>query len=576
MERGFGRRIVGSSARSRWSLAFALAAGLALAFSVPAQATTDVVDQSQTNTSGFENTTQMAQTFTAGMTGRLDRVSLSSDTGFASGSVQIQSVTGAFPAGTVLATTSFSASYLCCRGFHDIAFNPAVSITAGANYAIVVRISSGQLTWRNSGGVNAYANGQLYIGCRGCAWGTDTLHGGDFAFKTWAVGGSANQAPVVAADSSSVTVNEGTAPANTGTFSDPDGDTVALTASAGTVTKTGTSAGTWSWTGPASDEASSQTITVTADDGNGLTANTTFNSTVAGVAPTVAITLAGSGLTAASVNSSTPVSSPEGTTVTLNGSASSPSAEDNAAGFTYSWTVTKNGTSFGSGSAAAFSFKPDDEGTFVATLQVKDDGGMTATASVTVTGANVAPSAKITSITWTPQLVLTANQSVNFAGTFTDPGTLDTHTATWKFGDGATTTGYSAAHSYSVAGTYTIAFTVVDDDGGVGQATATVTVQTAAQALTSISGYVQNIKSLNAGQRNSLIAKLNAASASFARGNTTAANNQLNACLNEVQADLGTGRISTGDAATLRAAVHSVQAALGTYNRFLEWWPVGL
>lgn len=562
MERGFGRRIVGSSARSRWSLAFALAAGLALSLSVPAQAATDVVDQSQTNTFGFENTTQMAQTFTAGMTGRMDLVSLSSDAGFASGVVQIQSVTGAFPAGTVLGSTSFSASYLCCRGFHDFAFTPAISITAGAHYAIVVRISSGQLTWRNSGGVDAYANGQLYIGCRGCAWGTDTLHGGDFAFKTWAVGGSANQAPVVAADSSSVTVNEGTAPATTGTFSDPDGDTVALTASAGTVTQTGTSAGTWSWTGPASDETASQTITVTADDGNGLTANTTFSSTVAGVAPTVAIT-------------STPASSPEGTTVTLNGSASSPSAEDNAAGFTYSWTATKNGTSFGSGSAAAFSFTPDDEGTFVATLQVKDDGGMPGTASVTVTGANVAPSAKITSISWTPQLFLTVNQSVSVAGTFTDPGKLDTHTTTWKFGDGATSTGSSAVHSYSTAGTYTIAITVVDDDGGMGQATTTVTVQSAAQALTSTAGYVQNIKSLNAGQRNSLIAKLNAAGASTARGDTTAANNQLNAFLNELQADLSTGRISTGDAATLRAAVHSVQAALGTYNRFLEWWPLG-
>src|ERR1019366_986480 len=79
MERGFGRRIVGSSARSRWSLAFALAAGLSLSLSMPAPAATDVVDQSQTNTSGFENTTQMAQTFTAGMTGRMDLVSLSSD-----------------------------------------------------------------------------------------------------------------------------------------------------------------------------------------------------------------------------------------------------------------------------------------------------------------------------------------------------------------------------------------------------------------------------------------------------------------------------------------------------------------
>jgi hypothetical protein len=93
--------------------------------------------------------------------------------------------------------------------------------------------------------------------------------------------------------------------------------------------------------------------------------------------------------------------------------------------------------------------------------------------------------------------------------------------------------------------------------------------------LNTISAYVQGIKTLNAGQKNSLIAKLNAAGASAARGDTNAGNNQLNAFLNELQADLTTGKISTGDAATLRGEVHAVQAALGTYNRFLEWWPLG-
>jgi hypothetical protein len=72
-----------------------------------------------------------------------------------------------------------------------------------------------------------------------------------------------------------------------------------------------------------------------------------------------------------------------------------------------------------------------------------------------------------------------------------------------------------------------------------------------------------------------LIAKLNAASASATRGDTTAMNNQLNAFLNELQADVNAGRISGPDSTTLRNAVHAVQAALGTYNRFLDWWPLG-
>jgi hypothetical protein len=86
---------------------------------------------------------------------------------------------------------------------------------------------------------------------------------------------------------------------------------------------------------------------------------------------------------------------------------------------------------------------------------------------------------------------------------------------------------------------------------------------------------VQSLKSLNNGQRNSLTAKLDAAGASIARGDAGSATNQLNAFLNELQADLTTGRITSDDMTTLRSSIHDVQAALGTYNRFLQWWPLG-
>lgn len=578
MERGFRSRLSGRSLRNRWSLALALGTGLVLSFALPAQAVTDTLDQAQPLTMGLESVGEMAQTFTAGITGELDKVSLPTDTGFAAGTVQIQTVSGPFPAGTVLGTTTFSASYLCCHRYHDYTFTSTIGVTAGDHYAIVIKVLKGHLSWYTSDGVDAYAGGSLYLGCLNCPWGTDDTYGGDYAFQTWVIGGSApppNHAPTVAADSSTVNVDEGTAPANTGTFLDPDGDTVTLTASAGTVTPTGTSGGTWSWTQPASDEPSTQAVTIKADDGKGLSNTANFTTTTTGVAPTVSISRGSGGAAAAALSTAAPASIPEGTAVNLNGSALSKSAEDTAAGFTYSWNVTKDGAAFGAGSAAAFSFTPNDEGTYVATFAAKDDGGLSGATSMTFIGANVAPSAKITSITWTPQLVLTANQSVSFAGTFTDPGTLDTHTTVWNFGDRAGSTGLSAAHSYSAAGTYPVTFTVTDDDNGASQATATVTVQTPQQALSSIGGYIQSLKSLNAGQKNSLMAKLNAASDSMARGNTTAANNQLNALLNELQADLNSGRITSADMATVRNAVHAVQGALGTYNRFLEWWPLG-
>jgi hypothetical protein len=588
MERGTRFGASGRSLRSRWSLALALGAGFALSLGLPVQAATDTLDQSQTLTIGAELAPWMAQTFTAGMTGQLDRVSLVTAMVAGSGTVAIESVTGVFPAGTVLGTTSFSGALTGYHQFHDFAFTPAISIKAGARYAIVVETGGRtKLTWYDSNGFDAYSGGQLYTGCPTCTWATDPWHGGDFAFQTWVIGGSApppNQAPTLAASSPSVGVDEGTAPTMTGTFSDPDGDTVALTASAGKVTPTGTSSGTWSWTQAASDEPVSLPVTIKADDGHGNVAAANFTAITNGVKPAVNISRATTGFSAATI-SNVSFSSPEGTAVNLNGSASSPSAQDNAAGFTYNWTVTRkeDGTSFGTGTAAAFSFTPNDEGTYVATLQATDDGGQTGQSSMTITGANVAPSAKITSVT-TPQssLVLTTHQSVDFAGTFTDPGALDKHTASWSFGDGATTPASaadavppSASHPYGAPGTYTVTLTVTDDDNGIGTATATVTVQTPQQALTSIAGYVQSLKSLNNGQKNSLIAKLDAASASITRGNAGAATNQLNAFLNELQADLGAGRISGDDMTTLRSAVHAVQAALGTYNRFLQWWPLG-
>jgi hypothetical protein len=114
--------------------------------------------------------------------------------------------------------------------------------------------------------------------------------------------------------------------------------------------------------------------------------------------------------------------------------------------------------------------------------------------------------------------------------------------------------------------------TVKDDDGAAGSATAKVTVQTAQQSISAIAAYVQALPTLNAGQKNGLIAKLNAASASAARGDNKTAGNQLNAFLNELQAYNNSNKVSVAAYNTLRADVHTVEAALGTYNRFLGWW----
>ncbi|MFN2250783.1 MAG: Ig-like domain-containing protein, partial [Anaerolineae bacterium] len=98
-----------------------------------------------------------------------------------------------------------------------------------------------------------------------------------------------NDGPNVAADAAAVTVDEGGVATNTGTFSDVDeSDSVAVSASVGTIVQDSGSSGVWSWSLQTTDgPADSQTVTVTADDGLGGVATTTFDLAVDNVAPTV-------------------------------------------------------------------------------------------------------------------------------------------------------------------------------------------------------------------------------------------------------------------------------------------------
>ncbi|MEO8609209.1 MAG: choice-of-anchor Q domain-containing protein [Chloroflexota bacterium] len=110
---------------------------------------------------------------------------------------------------------------------------------------------------------------------------------------TLIVNGS-NAAPVIAADNTSIAVNEGLTALNSGTFSDADvGDTVSLSASVGTVTAdlSDPEHPVWNWLFETSDgPADSQTVTITADDGHGHQTPTTFALVVNNVAPTATFT----------------------------------------------------------------------------------------------------------------------------------------------------------------------------------------------------------------------------------------------------------------------------------------------
>jgi VCBS repeat-containing protein len=97
-----------------------------------------------------------------------------------------------------------------------------------------------------------------------------------------------NRDPSLTSNSATVSGLEGSTVTNGGTWSDPDaGDVVTLSASVGTVVKN--EDGTWSWSIAGTDDTPSTEVTITADDGNGGTANVTFTYSVTNANPALTV-----------------------------------------------------------------------------------------------------------------------------------------------------------------------------------------------------------------------------------------------------------------------------------------------
>lgn len=185
----------------------------------------------------------------------------------------------------------------------------------------------------------------------------------------------------------------------------------------------------------------------------------TASITVTNVAPVVTITGAPTTTVA------------EGTAVTLGQLVTDAGVADT---HTFAWSVTKGGNPFASGSGASFTFTPDDDGSYVATVVATDDDGGQDSEDVTVTVVNVAPAVSIT------RAPASAGPGVpvTLGVTTTDAGSADTHTYAWtvtKDGDPfATGSGASYTFTPDGAGVYEVTVEATDDDGGL--ATDTVTI----------------------------------------------------------------------------------------------------
>ena len=302
-----------------------------------------------------------------------------------------------------------------------------------------------------------------------------------------------NIAPTVTITGAPASSPEGTLISLTGNVSDPGSAVetyrytwnVSKNGVAGFATATTTIA---SLTNPFSftpNDPGSYIATLTVTDGNGGTGTASASIAASNVAPTVTIGLPGGPYN-------------PGVSVTVTGNAPDPSAGET---YTYSWSVSKNGQAYTSGTTNAagktspFTFTPDDASSFAINLSVTDSNGGTGVAvAQTIVVANVGPSAL--SVTPNPATI-NENTSTSISGAFTDPGAAKTHVVSIDWGDGSAVTTINLAagvtsygptpHTYldnpvgiPTGGTFTITVTVTDNHAASNSNTTTVTVNNVA------------------------------------------------------------------------------------------------
>ncbi|MBL3599332.1 MAG: PKD domain-containing protein, partial [gamma proteobacterium endosymbiont of Lamellibrachia anaximandri] len=205
------------------------------------------------------------------------------------------------------------------------------------------------------------------------------------------------------------------------------------------------------------------TVTVMVIDDDGLFGSDSFQ---------VSLTTANVGPTA---NAGGPYVVNEGQGVTLDGSGSN-DPDNGPSPLSYAWDLDNDGQyDDASGAQVTLPVQPDNA-SFIVGLEVSD-GLLMATDTATVTVNNVAPTANAG-----PDQTINEGDTANFSGSFSDPGSVDTHTVEWNFGDGSVTVSGSLTpgHTYAEDGVYTVTLTVTDKDGGVSTDTLTVTVNNAA------------------------------------------------------------------------------------------------
>ena len=266
-----------------------------------------------------------------------------------------------------------------------------------------------------------------------------------------------------------VTNEQPLANAITGPLTGVEGDALSLTCEAVDPSPVDEAALTYDWTWGDSTTASGRTATHTwGDDGSYSVECTVTDPQGAddSIAATVVLTNADPILDSSTV----PVTADEGDHVAFSASFHDPGFDDELSA---TWSVS-DGTTLG-GSIVGYDLV--DDGVYTVELTVADDDGGTATRSHTLTVANLPPVPVYTGV-----LTGTEGDTLTLGVDPADPGTADTHTVSWDYGDG--TTGSDATHAWEDDGSWTVTATVTDDDGASGTIAATLVLDNAPPVVT--------------------------------------------------------------------------------------------
>lgn len=247
---------------------------------------------------------------------------------------------------------------------------------------------------------------------------------------------------------------------------------------------------------------------------------------------------------------------------------------------TYAWDLDNNGSFETAGQSATFSAAAlDGPGNYLINVQVTDNSGGMATDQATINVLNVAPTA---SFTGTPGTII-AGQSATWA--FSDPSDPSVADVTAGFtysfdctNDGvfevSDVTANSYACAYPASGTFAAKGRIKDKDGDFNDYTVRIFVQTPQAAAGSLIDQVQALVDaglLNGGQGNSLISKLEAAKKQLDKNNRTPAINELQAFINEVDADINSGKLTPAQGEPLIDAAHVIIAALSATGKAAQF-----